>query len=80
VVTIRIPVPSSTVVSNLLGVAGLLAVVFAIAALTSWKWGLLAAGILGVALAVLAQYQVREPAGAATDLNDVRRGRAGRAA
>jgi hypothetical protein len=52
---------------NLLGVAGLVAIVCAVAALTSWKWGLLAAGVFAVGLTVVAQYQetlaVRAPAG-----------------
>jgi uncharacterized protein (DUF58 family) len=65
---------------NLLGAAGLLAIIVAVAALTSWKWGLLAAGGFAVALTVIAQYQQAAeqaaPAGAnVTPMEPVRRSR-----
>jgi hypothetical protein len=68
VVTIRIPVPrfSSAALSNLVGLASLIAVVFAIGALTNWRWGLLAAGVFGVTLTVLAQVGAAQPAATAT--------------
>ena len=53
--TIRIPIPSSMLVSNLLGVAGLAAVVVAIGLLAGFPWALLAAGVISVGLCALAQ-------------------------
>jgi hypothetical protein len=76
-VTIRIPVPSGILASNLLGVVGLLAIVVAIGALAGWPWALLAGGVFAVALTALAQAGARESAGAQpTSLNDVRRQKA----
>lgn len=60
---VRIPVPriSPGLLTNLLGVAGLLTIVFAVASLTSWKWGLLTAGLFAVTLTVVAQLQESQP-------------------
>lgn len=52
-VTIRLALPSGNAVSNVIGVAGLVAVCVAIAFLTSWMWALLAAGVFAVALSYL---------------------------
>lgn len=60
-VTIRIPVPSSLLVTNLVGVLSLFAVVVAVGALTAWPWALLTAGIAGLALTVVAQLGQRQP-------------------
>lgn len=53
--TIRIRVPSSLLVSNLIGVAGLLAVLAAVGLLAGWAWALLGAGVIAVGLCALAQ-------------------------
>jgi hypothetical protein len=76
VVTIRIPVPSSLLVSNLLGVFGLLGIVFAIGALTSWPWALLAAGLFAVTISVIAQAAEPASPAAVTPLRAARRERA----
>jgi len=55
VVQFRVPTPSSTTVLNLLGVAGVLCIVFAIGALTDWRWGLLSFGVIAVAFTMMAQ-------------------------
>ncbi len=54
-VTIRIPVPSSMLVSNLIGFLGLVAVVVAIGLLAGFAWALLGAGVIAVALCCVAQ-------------------------
>lgn len=54
-VTLRIPVPSSAMVVNLLGVVSVAAIIAAIAILTAWPWALLAAGVFGLALTLVAQ-------------------------
>jgi hypothetical protein len=43
--------------SNLVGLLGLIGIVVAIGALTSWPWALLAAGVFAVALSALASAQ-----------------------
>jgi hypothetical protein len=60
---VRIPVPriSPGLLTNLLGVVGLITIVFAVASLTSWKWGLLTAGLFAVTLTVIAQVQESQP-------------------
>ena len=70
---IRIPVPriSAGLASNLLGVAGLLAIIFAVGALTSWKWGLLAAGVFSVALTVMAQSAAAQSGAAAAPVTRI---------
>lgn len=54
-VTIRVPAPPPGLLSNLVGLLGLVAVVLAVAFLTDWRWGLLGAGLVAVGLAMLAQ-------------------------
>lgn len=61
-VTIRVPAPPPGLLANLLGLAGLVAIIVAIGALTSWPWALLAAGVFAVALAWLASVQQQAPA------------------
>ena len=48
--TIQVPSPPPGLGTNLLGVAGLAAVVVAVGALTDWRWALLLAGVFAVAL------------------------------
>lgn len=54
-VTVRIPVPvpSTMLVSNLLGLLGLAGMIVAIGALTDWRWALLAASVALLGLAVI---------------------------
>lgn len=66
-VTIRIPALPRGLFTNLLGVAGLVAVVVAIGALTDWRWALLAAGVFAVALHVVAQLNAEPEAGGQED-------------
>lgn len=54
-VSIYVPSPSSMLVSNALGVAGLVAVIVAVGLLAGWAWALLAAGLVCVGLSALAQ-------------------------
>lgn len=54
-VRVRVPAPSGLLMTNLLGAAGLLLVVFAIGALTDWRWGVLALGAALLTLVGLAQ-------------------------
>lgn len=54
-VTIRIPAPTPGLGSNIMGVLGLAAIVFAISALTDWRWGVLVGGIFVVGLVALGQ-------------------------
>ncbi|MFJ8818200.1 hypothetical protein [Amycolatopsis thermoflava] len=65
--TIRIPAPSSMLLANLLGVLGLVAVVVAVGGLAGWWWAVLAGGLVGVGLSVIALSNLAadEPAGAA---------------
>jgi hypothetical protein len=77
---VRVPVPRmpAGLGTNLLGVAGLVAIVFAIGSLTSWKWALLIAGLFAVGLTVIAQKQEAQvsPAGAnVTAMGPVRQSR-----
>lgn len=58
-VSFYVPRPSSMLVSNLLGVLGLVAVIVAVGLLAGFAWGLLAAGVIGVGLSALAQNAVR---------------------
>lgn len=64
-VSIYVPRPSSMLVSNLLGVLGLIAVVVAIGGLAGVWWAVLAAGVLAVGLCALAQNAVQPSANAA---------------
>lgn len=62
-VTIRIPALPAGLLSNLLGLAGLVAVVVALGALTgNWWWSLLSGGAVAVVLSVIAQYNSAGPA------------------
>ncbi len=61
-VTIRVPAPPPGLLANLLGLAGLVAIIVAIGALASWPWALLAAGVFAVGLAWLAGLQQQAPA------------------
>jgi hypothetical protein len=65
---VRVPVPRmpAGLGTNLLGVAGLVAIVLAVGSLTDWRWGLLIAGLFAVGLTVIAQKQEAQvsPAGA----------------
>lgn len=54
-VSIYVPRPSSTLVSNLLGVLGLVAIIVAVGLLAGWPWALLLAGVIAVGLCALAQ-------------------------
>ena len=52
-IRIRVPHPSSTLVNNVLGVLGLIAIVVAIGGLAGWLWALLAGGIVAVTLCLI---------------------------
>ena len=52
-IRIRVPHPSSTLVNNVLGVLGLIAIVVAIGGLAGWLWALLAGGIFAVTLCLI---------------------------
>lgn len=57
--TIRVPVPSSMLVANLLGVLGLLCITLAVGGLTgNWWWSALAGGVVLVALSIVAATHV----------------------
>lgn len=74
--TIEIPTPSSVLVTNLTGLASLIAVVVAVGVLTAWPWALLTAGVAGLALTVLGQLGLRQSAvSAAATPNNVRQHR-----
>lgn len=77
VVQFRVPAPSSIALLNLLGVAGVLAVIVAIGALTDWRWGLMAFGVIAVAFTMMAQTSASQPAAkpAAVTEIDAARGR-----
>lgn len=62
-IRIRVPHPSSTLLNNLLGVLGLVAIVVAVGGLAGWMWSLLAGGIFAVTLCVIGStYTADEPA------------------
>jgi hypothetical protein len=73
VVTIRIPAPTSENVTNMLGAFSLLAIVVAVGLLTDFRWALLAAGVLGTALAIAAQNAAPARTGKVRQLDDARR-------
>lgn len=54
-VTVRIPAPSATTLTNLLGAFGLVAVIVAVGGLAGVWWALLTAGVVAVGVSVLAQ-------------------------
>lgn len=64
-VSFYVPRPSSMLVSNLLGVLGLVAVIVAVGLLAGWAWALLAAGLVCVGLCALAQNTVQQSVNAA---------------
>jgi hypothetical protein len=66
-ISFRIPVWTANLLPNLLGLAGLVAICFAIAALTDWRWGVLAGGVFATVLAVWMQVNA-EPAATVTPL------------
>jgi hypothetical protein len=76
-VTVKIPAPPRGLLSNLLGLAGLVAVVAAVGGLTgNWWWSALAGGIAAVALSYIAHLNAdsAESAGERTEpLRDVSR-------
>lgn len=49
--SVTIPQWTANLLPNLLGLLGLVAICFAIASLTDWRWGVLAGGVFAVALA-----------------------------
>lgn len=57
-VTIRIPVPPM-LVSNLLGLLGVVGLLVAVAALTDWRWSLLVGSAGAVALSYVASVAAR---------------------
>lgn len=71
----RIPLPRipQGLGSNLVGLAGLVMIVLAIASLTSWKWGLLSAGVFAVTLTVIAQVQATPAVASELDVARSRR-------
>lgn len=65
-VTIRIPALPAGLLSNLLGLVGLVAVVAAAGGLTgNWWWSVLAGGAVATGLSVIAQYNNAAADGAA---------------
>jgi hypothetical protein len=61
-VTIRIPALPAGLLSNLLGLLGLVAVVAAAGGLTgNWWWSVLAGGVVATSLSVIAQYNAAPP-------------------
>lgn len=66
-IRIRVPHPSSTLLNNLLGILGLVAMVVAVGGLAGWLWGLLAAGVVAVGLSLIgATYAPAEPSAEGT--------------
>jgi hypothetical protein len=60
--TVKIPTPPKGLLSNLLGLAGLIAVVVSIGGLTgNWWWSGLAGGGVAVALSYIAHLNAAEP-------------------
>lgn len=71
---VRVPVPRipAGLGSNLLGVAGLVAVVVAVGMLAGAAWAVLTGGLLAVGLAAIGQAQAR-PAPVSRDVGDMPR-------
>lgn len=76
-VTIRIPAPSSEMVTNILGALSLLAIVVAVGLLTDFRWALLAAGSIGTAIALAAQNAKPVAPAEVRQIGDARRKAAG---
>jgi hypothetical protein len=76
-VEIRIPLPRITpgLVSNLLGLAGIIGVLVAVAALTDWRWSLLLGSLVSVGMAYVAHLNGARTA-TVTQLDDARKVRA----
>jgi hypothetical protein len=77
---VRVPLPRITpgALTNLLGVAGLIAIVVAVGMLAGAAWAVLAAGLMAVGLTVLAQLGQAQQAPASVSvakLDDVRAAR-----
>ena len=67
--TLRVPTPTTNVITNIFGLAGLAAIVVAVGMLTDWRWGLLAAGIFLALLSVLAQTGITQDQRSTVDGN-----------
>jgi len=52
-VRIKLPIITAGLISNLLGVFGLIALVVAVGGLAGWWWALVAGGVFAVALSYL---------------------------
>lgn len=65
-----VPLWTANLLPNLLGLAGLVAICFAVAALTDWRWGLLAGGIFAV---VLASWVQMSPPATASNVRPIKR-------
>lgn len=71
-VTVRIPVPSSELLVNLLGLFGLIGISLAAGGLTgNWWWSLLSASVFAVGLSVVAatNAEAKKPAAQPTPLH-----------
>lgn len=66
--SVTIPQWTANLLPNLLGLLGLVAICYAIASLTDWRWGVLAGGIISVLLA----YWISPAAPAAVEAENVR--------
>lgn len=53
--SVTIPQWTANLLPNLLGLFGLVAICFAIASLTDWRWGVLAGGVFSTILAAWVQ-------------------------
>jgi hypothetical protein len=77
-VTVPLPRVDAGLVSNLLLLAGLAAVCVAVAFLTDWRWGLLAAGVVTVAANVYLQrigaFEAAEPQSVVTSIRSAAAG------
>lgn len=70
-VTIKLPALPSGLLSNLLGLAGLVAVVVAVGGLThNWWWSLLTAGVVATGLSYVAQLNAAQGEIAAEEDDD----------
>lgn len=51
-ISFKVPMWTANLLPNLLGLASIVMICWAIAALTDWRWGVLAGGIFGLAITV----------------------------